>query len=75
MEIIEKLTEIFREVFDDKSINLTDEMSADDVDARDSMSYINFILPTEIAFEIEFQQHEIQNFANVDDLKQSIATK
>jgi acyl carrier protein len=50
-------------------------MSADDVDARDSMSYINFILPTEIAFEIEFQQHEIQNFANVDDLKQSIATK
>ncbi len=75
MEIIKKLTEVFREVFADETVVLSDEMTADDVDAWDSMSYINLILAIEIAFEIEFQQHEIQNFANVGDLKQSIQAK
>jgi acyl carrier protein len=75
MDINEKLTDVFREVFDDETIVLSDEMTADDVDAWDSMSHVNLIIAIEIAFEIEFNQSEIQNFANVGELKQSIQSK
>lgn len=75
MEINEKLTGVFREVFDDETIVLQDEMTADDVDAWDSMSHVNLIIAIEIAFEIEFNQSEIQNFANVGELKQCIESK
>ena len=75
MDITEKLTAVFTEVFDDDSIILADEMTADDIDAWDSMSHVNLIIAIEIAFEIEFKQSEIQNFANVSELKQSIIQK
>jgi acyl carrier protein len=75
MEINEKLTDVFREVFDDDSLTLSDDMTADDVDAWDSMSHVNLILAIEIAFDFEFTQSEIQNFDNVGDLKRSITSK
>jgi len=75
MEINEKLTSVFREVFDDDTIELTDDLTADDIDAWDSMSHVNLIIAVELAFDIEFKQSEIQNFANVGELKQSIVNK
>lgn len=75
MDITEKLTEVFREVFDDETIVLSDELTADEVDAWDSLSHVNLILATEIAFDIEFKQSEILNFANVGELKASILKK
>ena len=75
MDLTEKLTGVFREVFDDNSIILFDDMNADDVEAWDSMSHVNLIIAIEIAFEIEFMQNEIQNFANIGALKRSIASK
>ena len=75
MDITERLTEVFREVFDDETIVLSDELTADDVDAWDSLSHVNLILAVEIAFDIEFKQSEILNFANVGELKDSINKK
>jgi len=75
MAITEKLTQVFREVFDDETLVLTDEMTADDVDAWDSLSHVNLMIAIEIAFEIEFKQNEIQGFANVGELRQRIEEK
>jgi len=75
MAITEKLTEVFREVFDDEGIELFDEMTADDVDEWDSLSHVNLMIAIELAFDIEFQQNEIQNFANVGELRKSIESK
>lgn len=75
MDINEKLTNIFKEVFDDETIVLSDELTADDVDAWDSLSHVNLIIAIEIAFDIEFKQNEILNFANVGELKESITRK
>ena len=75
MDVDKTLTDVFREVFDENDLILTDEMTADDVDAWDSMSYVNLILAIEIAFGIEFNQSEILKFANVGDLKHSISSK
>jgi acyl carrier protein len=75
MAITEKLTQVFREVFDEDTLVLTDEMTADDVDAWDSLSHVNLMIAIEIAFGIEFKQNEIQSFANVGELRQSIEEK
>lgn len=75
MDITEKLTEVFQEVFDDDTLVMHNEMTADDVDEWDSLSHVNLMIAIEIAFGIEFNQSEIQNFANVGELMESIKTK
>jgi acyl carrier protein len=75
MDIREKLTNIFKEVFDEETLVLSDEMTADDVEAWDSLSHVNLMIAIEIAFDIEFKQSEIQNFANVGELILGIEQK
>lgn len=75
MEIKERLTMVFRQVFDDPLIELTPEMTADDVDGWDSLSHVNLLIAVELEFGIEFKQNEIQRFANVGELMQCIETK
>ena len=75
MEIQERLTKVFRQVFDDPSIELTPEMTADDVDGWDSLSHVNLLIAVELEFGIEFKQNEIQRFANVGELMRCVETK
>lgn len=75
MEFEERLTRVFHTVFDNDSIKLTPELTADDVDEWDSLSHINLMIAIELEFGIEFEQSEIQNFANVGELLASIAEK
>jgi len=75
MEVEERLTKVFHTVFDNDSIELTPELTADDVDEWDSLSHINLMIAIELEFGIEFDQSEIQNFANVGELLASIAEK
>jgi acyl carrier protein len=75
MDINERLTKVFRKVFDDESIELSPELTANDVDSWDSLSHINLLIAIELEFGIEFKQNEIQSFANVGELLQSIEKK
>jgi acyl carrier protein len=75
MNINEQLTKVFREVFADDSIVLSDNLTANDVDGWDSLSHVNLMIAIELEFGIEFKQNEIQKFANVGELKKSIESK
>jgi acyl carrier protein len=75
MSIIEPLNEIFCEVFDDDDIELTPEMTADDVDGWDSLSHVNLIVTIETRFKIRFTQKELLTFKNVGGLMESIESK
>lgn len=75
MDIQERLTKVFRAVFDNESITLTPDLTADDVDEWDSLSHINLMLAIELEFGIEFSQSEIQNFSNVGELLECVKTK
>ena len=68
MNVTEELTEVFREVFDDDSIQLTPELTADDVEGWDSLSHVNLIIAVEMKFSVEFTQKEIRSFANVGEM-------
>lgn len=75
MEINDALTGIFREVFDDDSIELRPEMTADDVDGWDSLSHVNLIVAVERFYKIKFGFGETQTLKNVGDLMALILKK
>lgn len=75
MSVIEQLEPIFHEVFDDDEIQLSPEMTADDVDGWDSLSHVNLIVAIETKFKIRFSQKELLTFRCVGDLINSIAEK
>ena len=75
MSILEPLNEIFCEVFDDDDIELSAEMTADDIDGWDSLSHVNLIVTIETRFKIRFTQKELLTFKNVGDLMKSIESK
>ena len=58
-KIREQLQEIFREVFEDDALVLTDELSADGVPNWDSLAHINMIISVEAKFKIKFATAEI----------------
>lgn len=75
MSINESLQSIFREVFDDDNIDLSPEMTANDVDGWDSLSHVNLIVSIESHFNIKFSQKELLTFKKVGDLMASIEQK
>ncbi len=75
MSTMNKLNEIFCEVFDQDDLQIAPEMTADDVDGWDSLSHINLIVAVESAFKIRFNQKELLTFKNVGDLLSSIESK
>lgn len=72
VEIMEKLQPIFRDIFDDDEITLTDYTAADDIEDWDSLAHMQLISAVEEAFEIEFNIGEINSFANVGEMVDSI---
>jgi acyl carrier protein len=74
-EIYSKLTEIFRDIFDDDSITLRPDMTAADIEDWDSFNHINLIVATEARFGIKFQTAEIESLRNVGHFVELIEKK
>lgn len=72
---IEKVQEVFREVFDDKELGIFPEMTAKDVNGWDSFNHINLIITLETAFNLTFTVDEIAGMANVGDLVEILQKK
>lgn len=75
MSTLTKLNEIFCQVFDEDDLQISPEMTANDVDGWDSLSHINLIVAVESAFKIRFNQKELLTFKNIGDLLASIESK
>jgi acyl carrier protein len=73
--LIEKLTTIFRKVFDDETIVLSDQMTANDIGSWDSLSHMLMITQVENAFSIKFSLREINKLKNVGALIRLIESK
>ena len=63
-----KLNEIFCEVFDEKDIKIFDSMTADDLEAWDSVNHITLVLAIEKAFNIRLKAAEVGNLSNVGEM-------
>jgi acyl carrier protein len=74
-EVRARLTEIFREVFDDDGIVIHDAMTAADVEAWDSLNHVNLIIAVEQAFAVRFTTTEVGNVANVGEFVALLTAK
>ncbi|MDR3775301.1 MAG: acyl carrier protein [Terracidiphilus sp.] len=74
-QIYARLTEIFQDVFDEDSIEVSPGLSAKDVDGWDSLAHIRLILTIERAFKIKFTTSEIGQLQTVSDLVAIIKTR
>ena len=71
----ERLTEVFREVFDLEELELSDATVASDVDGWDSLNHVKLVVAIERAFGVKFGNREIGGWENVGDMLRSLATK
>lgn len=74
-EILAKMQDIFRDIFDDESLVITPETTAKDVDGWDSLEHINLISAIEEEFDIDFSIGEITEFKKVGDVIDTISEK
>ena len=75
MDILDELTEVFQMVFEDDTIELTRDMTADDLDAWDSMSHTTLLMAAEENFDVEFEDWEVMNLPDVGALVDLINKK
>ena len=73
--IIDKITTIFRTVFNDETIILNTDTTANDVGSWDSLTHMVMIAEVEEAFSIKFKLREINKLKNVGALIELINSK
>jgi acyl carrier protein len=75
MTTLETVNEVFRMVFDDDTLTVTPETTANDVDGWDSLSHVNLITAVESRFNVRFSQKELLKQRTVGDLVADIDRK
>jgi acyl carrier protein len=74
-EVLDKLTAIFRKVFRNDSLILTNELTANDVDQWDSLSHMILITEIENDFSIRFKLKDLNKMRNVGEMIDIIISK
>ena len=74
-ELHARLTDIFREVFENDSLVLRDDMTADEVENWDSLTHIDLIVAIEKEFKIRFTTGEVTGLKNVGELTALVSAK
>ena len=75
MDVHERLEQVFRDVFNDDSLSLRDEMTSRDVRGWDFFAHMNLMFTIESAFGIQFIGNELAEFNDVGELKRYLAAK
>jgi acyl carrier protein len=74
-DIVTKLNSVFRSVFLDDEILVSDAMTASDVEAWDSLNNVRMLVAVEQSFGVKFGTLEIEDLKNVGELISLIAKK
>lgn len=75
MITIDLMNPVFRTVFDNDKLEVTEAMTADDVLGWDSLSHMILISALEEEFQVSFTQKEIRKLKSVGDLLNLINSK
>ena len=67
-EIIPRLNEVFRDVFDDTTIIVNEKTTSDDIEDWDSLAHINLVAAVENEFCLRFKMREVSSMKNVGDM-------
>lgn len=75
MDIYERLTPVFQDVFDNDDIVLSPTLTAGQVEGWDSLGHVRLVVAIERALGITLSTAEITGLANVGQLAQVIERK
>ncbi len=74
-DVLQQLTPVFRDVFDDDDLVLTPSMTANDIEGWDSQTHVMLTVAAEQHFGIKFRTAELESLRNVGHFAQVIASK
>ena len=74
-EIMKRLQPIFAEVFEDESVVVTEQTTADDIEKWDSLTHLTLIYEVESEFGMKFKMKEILEMKNVGEMVDLIAAR
>ena len=73
--VYSRLNKVFRDVFDDDSINVTPKTTAKDIEDWDSLEHITLISAVEREFKMKFKMGEISSMKNVGEMASIVAAR
>lgn len=74
-KILARLTNVFRDVFGDKNLEINSDSNAETLEDWDSLRHISLITGIEAEFEIRIALGEITDLKNVGDMITLISRK
>jgi len=70
-----QLNDVFREIFEDEALIISDEMVAADVENWDSLNHVKLVVAIEERFGVKFPNREIGGWTCVGDMRRSLAAR
>ncbi|MBQ3885233.1 MAG: acyl carrier protein [Ruminococcus sp.] len=67
-KIYDKLNRVFQDVFDNETLELEDNTTADDIEDWDSLTHIDLVVAVEKEFGIKFSMGEVRKMQNVGEM-------
>lgn len=67
-EVFNKVTDIFRDVFDDEELVISDATNADEIEDWDSLEHISLIVSMEKEFGVKFDIKTVNSLENVGQM-------
>lgn len=67
-EVYKRLNNVFRDIFDDETIELNDDTTADDVDGWDSFEHINLVVAIQEEFDFKIPVGKVVTMKNVGEM-------
>ena len=67
-EIFTRLNRVFQDVFDDDSIRVTPNTTADDIEDWDSLEHINLVAAVEQELGVKFTMGQVVTMKNVGEM-------
>lgn len=74
-KIYQRLNEVFQDVFDDDSIEVCADTTANDIDDWDSLNHITLIDAVESEFGLRFTMGEVSGMKNVGEMAEIIVQR
>jgi acyl carrier protein len=68
VDLLQRVNDVFRDVFDSEDLTITRQTSAVDVEGWDSLMHVRLIIAIEKEFDLRFSSAAIAAFKNVGDL-------
>jgi acyl carrier protein len=67
--VADRLQQVFREIFGDETLTVSDTTSAADVPSWDSLVHINLVYAIENEFGIQIEDERLASFKNVGEMQ------